>query len=156
MTLEKDSGSGRMIVESRRGEPCSRALSHAVPRSSSPKPSDDHLKLYLRTVSRREWHRNLMQNLTELPKTQRAWLVHRRGSPSQALRLTDEAPVPQQLPKGEVLVHIHACALNPLYVSFRHVFNCRLRTFILTQRMENDEARPDHSTLHPKTTRRRI
>ncbi|KAG8917446.1 hypothetical protein FRC02_003109, partial [Tulasnella sp. 418] len=51
--------------------------------------------------------------MTTLPLTQKAWIVHARGEPSQALRISDTVPV---LPpeEGEVLVRVHAGALNQL------------------------------------------
>ena len=49
----------------------------------------------------------------ELPKSRLAWRIIRRGQPETALRL-DDIPLPK-LGKGEVLVRIHAAALNPVY-----------------------------------------
>ncbi|KAG6874090.1 hypothetical protein C0995_006947 [Termitomyces sp. Mi166 len=52
--------------------------------------------------------------MTDLPKTQRAWIVERTGSPAKALSLRSDWPVPSQLKPGEVLVKVQAAALNPV------------------------------------------
>ena len=55
--------------------------------------------------------------MTDIPLTQRAWIVARRGTPAQALELRTDWPVPK-LGEGEVLVKVQAAALNPVYVFF--------------------------------------
>jgi len=50
--------------------------------------------------------------MVELPKSRLVWRIIRRGSPEVALRLED-IPLPQ-LKKDEVLVRVHAAALNPV------------------------------------------
>lgn len=69
----------------------------------------------------------------DIPKTQNAWLVVRRGTPSKAVVLKKDVAVPSKLDKGEVLVkvwdlclllhmtlkfsmQVHAAALNPVCV----------------------------------------
>ncbi|KAG6844721.1 hypothetical protein H0H87_004341 [Tephrocybe sp. NHM501043] len=49
-----------------------------------------------------------------LPKTQRAWIVERRGVPAKALTLRSDWPVPSILKPGDVLVRVQAAALNPV------------------------------------------
>ncbi|KIJ32415.1 hypothetical protein M422DRAFT_265744 [Sphaerobolus stellatus SS14] len=51
-----------------------------------------------------------------IPQTQRAWLVIKRGTPSKAVVLKKDFPVPKhaKLKKGEVIVKVHAGALNPV------------------------------------------
>ncbi|KAG8895884.1 hypothetical protein FRB99_000293 [Tulasnella sp. 403] len=49
-----------------------------------------------------------------IPTAQKAWVVVRRGSPSQSLVLADDIPVLSDLGAGEILVKIHAAGLNPL------------------------------------------
>ena len=51
-----------------------------------------------------------------IPPTQRSWRVVRRGEPSTALILDNEAPVPT-LKSGEVLVRVQAVSFNNVYVS---------------------------------------
>jgi NADPH:quinone reductase-like Zn-dependent oxidoreductase len=53
-----------------------------------------------------------------LPDQQRAWVNIGRGTPAQALVLKSDWPVPKNLRPGEVLVKVHAAALNPVWVSF--------------------------------------
>ena len=48
-----------------------------------------------------------------IPDKQTAWVVVRQGFPSKALSLKADWPVPKKLASGEVLVKIHAAALNP-------------------------------------------
>ncbi|TRM64734.1 hypothetical protein BD626DRAFT_567608 [Schizophyllum amplum] len=50
---------------------------------------------------------------SSIPATQRAWIIERRGTPDQVLRLHDDWPVPKPQP-GEVLVRVEAAALNPV------------------------------------------
>ncbi|KAF8061553.1 hypothetical protein FPV67DRAFT_1704135 [Lyophyllum atratum] len=52
--------------------------------------------------------------MSALPKTQRAWIVERRGPPSKALALRSDWEVPSKLKEGEVLVKVQAAALNPV------------------------------------------
>ena len=52
--------------------------------------------------------------MTTLPKHQRAWIIYRRGRPQTALALRDDWDVPSNLKHGEVLVKVHAAALNPM------------------------------------------
>jgi len=49
-----------------------------------------------------------------IPTKQRAWVVTKRGSPKDAVVLKEDYPVDSKLKKGEVLVKIHAAALNPI------------------------------------------
>ena len=49
-----------------------------------------------------------------IPTTQKAWLVVKKGGPDIALHLAGEAPVLYKLKSREVLVKLHAGALNPL------------------------------------------
>ncbi|KAF8507264.1 hypothetical protein JB92DRAFT_2735765 [Gautieria morchelliformis] len=49
-----------------------------------------------------------------IPTKQNAWLIVRRGSPGQSIVLKKDVSVPSQLGKGEVLVKVHAAALNPV------------------------------------------
>lgn len=53
-----------------------------------------------------------------LPKTQKAWLVVRKGHPSKALELKQDAPVPtaSDLSQGRAIIKVQAAALNPVYV----------------------------------------
>lgn len=48
----------------------------------------------------------------EIPTTQKAWRVTRKGTPAEVLTLTD-APNPTTLKKGEVFIKVQAAALNP-------------------------------------------
>ncbi|KIY51029.1 NAD(P)-binding protein [Fistulina hepatica ATCC 64428] len=52
--------------------------------------------------------------MTSIPRTQKAWIVERRGVPSKALTLKNDWPVPTKLDKDEVLVKVQAAALNPV------------------------------------------
>ncbi|PFH52444.1 hypothetical protein AMATHDRAFT_140283 [Amanita thiersii Skay4041] len=52
--------------------------------------------------------------MSDLPELQQAWLVIRRGSPSDALSFRTDWPVPTKLKPGEVLVKVQAAALNPV------------------------------------------
>lgn len=54
----------------------------------------------------------------QTPATQKAWRVVRRGRPEGALHLDHSAPVQsfEDLKQGEVLVKVHAAALNPVCV----------------------------------------
>lgn len=52
--------------------------------------------------------------MSEIPTTQRAWRIVRRGTPAEALVLDNNVPVPKNIPEGEVLVKIQAAALNPV------------------------------------------
>ena len=49
-----------------------------------------------------------------IPAVQKAWLVVRRGKPSQAVVLKEDYPVPSKLGPNEVLVRIQAAAYNPV------------------------------------------
>ena len=51
--------------------------------------------------------------MTTLPQHQRAWIIHSRGRPQTALVCRDDWDVPSNLKHGEVLVKVHAAALNP-------------------------------------------
>ncbi|KAF8504133.1 hypothetical protein BU17DRAFT_58327 [Hysterangium stoloniferum] len=55
-----------------------------------------------------------MSSSHEIPTTQRAWVVTKRGSPNEAVILREDFPVDSKLKKGEVLVKVHAAALNPV------------------------------------------
>jgi hypothetical protein len=66
----------------------------------------------------RRYHaRALKLLLAPLPSTQTAWCHLRRGTPAEALELVHDAPVPglDGLKDDEVLVKVHAAALNPVY-----------------------------------------
>lgn len=52
--------------------------------------------------------------MADIPSTQKAWIVERRGPPPKALVLHSDYPVPKSLKKDEVLVKIQAAALNPV------------------------------------------
>ena len=47
----------------------------------------------------------------DIPKTQNAWLVVRRGTPSKAVVLKKDVAVPSKLDKGEVLVKVWVLCL---------------------------------------------
>ena len=49
-----------------------------------------------------------------LPQSQKAWMIVRKGKPSEALVLEKAAEVPSKLAKGEVLIRVEAAALNPM------------------------------------------
>jgi len=51
---------------------------------------------------------------SDIPDTQRAWINVRRGIPAEALVDKKDWPVPKKLAPGEVLVKVHAAALNPV------------------------------------------
>ncbi|KAG1891335.1 chaperonin 10-like protein [Suillus subluteus] len=51
--------------------------------------------------------------IPNLPKTQRAWRAVKRGKPSESLAFQTDVAVPPLSP-GEVLVKVHAAALNPV------------------------------------------
>jgi NADPH:quinone reductase-like Zn-dependent oxidoreductase len=57
-----------------------------------------------------------MAEQNNVPTTQQAWFVVRKGHPSKALELKKDAPVPTTLEKGQALVKVQAAALNPVYV----------------------------------------
>ncbi|KAJ3530617.1 hypothetical protein NMY22_g8500 [Coprinellus aureogranulatus] len=49
-----------------------------------------------------------------IPATQNAWVSVRKGVPSRSLEFNTDWPVRRTLAPGEVLVKVHAAALNPL------------------------------------------
>lgn len=49
----------------------------------------------------------------DLPETQRAWRVVKRGKPSESLVFQTDVAIPPLSP-GEVLVKVQAAALNPV------------------------------------------
>ena len=51
-----------------------------------------------------------------VPAKQRTWRIVRKGEPSKALVLDDEAPIPT-LKSGEVLVRVQAVSFNNVSVS---------------------------------------
>ena len=54
--------------------------------------------------------------MSSIPKTQKAWIIVRKGDPSAALSLKEDYPVPTDLGSNDVLVKIEAAALNPVCV----------------------------------------
>ncbi|KAJ3503222.1 hypothetical protein NLJ89_g8531 [Agrocybe chaxingu] len=52
------------------------------------------------------------------PDIQRAWVNVRRGTPAEALVLKSDWPVSKKLAPGEVLLKVHAAALNPIGYKF--------------------------------------
>ncbi|KAJ6533043.1 hypothetical protein B0H19DRAFT_1187126 [Mycena capillaripes] len=48
-----------------------------------------------------------------MPTTYSAWVATKKGLPSTALQLKTNLPIPTKLPKGHVLLKVHAIALNP-------------------------------------------
>lgn len=52
--------------------------------------------------------------MSNIPNTQSAWLVEKKGIPSKVLALKHDVPVPKKLAEGEVLVKVQAAALNPV------------------------------------------
>jgi len=52
--------------------------------------------------------------MSAIPGTQRAWIIERRGTPANALKLRSDWEVPNKLEQGEVLVKVQAAALNPV------------------------------------------
>ena len=58
---------------------------------------------------------------TALPSVQTVWKIVRKGDPAKALVKEENAPVPNKIPEGCVLVKVQAASLNPVYVkgSFR-------------------------------------
>jgi len=56
--------------------------------------------------------------MAEIPDTQHAWTVVRRGTPTEALQLKADWPVPNKLEEGEVFVKVQAAALNPVCVRY--------------------------------------
>ncbi|KAF8508092.1 quinone oxidoreductase [Hysterangium stoloniferum] len=55
-----------------------------------------------------------MSSSSEIPTKQKAWVVVKRSSPKNAVVLKEDYPVNSKLEKGEVLVKVHAAALNPI------------------------------------------
>lgn len=53
-----------------------------------------------------------------IPDVQKAWVSVRKGSPARSLELRKDWPVKKPLAPGEVLVKVHAAALNPVFVFF--------------------------------------
>ncbi|KAI0689116.1 hypothetical protein BC835DRAFT_1407907 [Cytidiella melzeri] len=51
---------------------------------------------------------------TSPPQKQKAWLVVRKGLPKDAVVLNQQTDVPSKLAPGEVLIKVHAAALNPV------------------------------------------
>jgi hypothetical protein len=65
----------------------------------------------------------LMDPRPPLPSVQSVYKIVRRGDPDKALVRDDSAPVPTNIPKGQVLVKIQAVSLNPVcaLLSFSHI-----------------------------------
>lgn len=57
------------------------------------------------------------------PKTQKAWVIAKKGVPKDALVLRTDFPVPSKLKKGQVLVKVQAAALNPVHECRLHYFD---------------------------------
>ena len=53
---------------------------------------------------------------SQIPEKQKAWVVTGKGSVGSVLKFDENFPVPSKLAPGEVLVKVHAAALNPAYV----------------------------------------
>ena len=51
---------------------------------------------------------------TAIPDVQSAWVNVARGTPDKALAFKEDWPVSKNLSDGEVLVKVHAAALNPV------------------------------------------
>lgn len=51
---------------------------------------------------------------TTIPDVQSAWVNIARGTPDKALSFEQNWPVSKDLAEGEVLVKVHAAALNPV------------------------------------------
>jgi NADPH:quinone reductase-like Zn-dependent oxidoreductase len=62
-----------------------------------------------------------MEEGPTVPTQQRAWVNTKRGSPAEAIVLTNDWPVQKDLAPGEVLVSVSAAALNPVGYKFFRV-----------------------------------
>ncbi|EIN07538.1 NAD(P)-binding protein [Punctularia strigosozonata HHB-11173 SS5] len=60
----------------------------------------------------------------QLPQTQKAWRVVRRGAPQEALEFNQAAPVPSpsDLKPGEIILKVQAAALNPVGYKMMKLF----------------------------------
>ncbi|KAF7791263.1 hypothetical protein EIP86_002277 [Pleurotus ostreatoroseus] len=58
---------------------------------------------------------------SQIPEKQKAWVVTGKGPVTQVLKFDENFPVPAKLAPGEVLVKVHAAALNPAYVILHFV-----------------------------------
>lgn len=59
-----------------------------------------------------------------LPSVQTAYRIVRKGDPATALVRDDNAPVPTDIPKDNVLVKVQAVSLNPMcaFLSISNLF----------------------------------
>jgi len=69
-----------------------------------------------------------MSNEFNIPDEQRAWVNVARGVPSVALSNKKDWPVDKKLAQGELLIKVHAAALNPVYASLPISRSCHPNT----------------------------
>jgi len=55
-----------------------------------------------------------MDSRLPLPSVQTAYRIVRKGDPVKALVRDDNAPVPTNIPRGQVLIKVQAVSLNPV------------------------------------------
>jgi len=71
-----------------------------------------------------------MSNDFNIPDQQSAWVNVARGVPSVALSNKKDWPVDKKLAQGELLIKVHAAALNPVYASLPISRSCHLKTLL--------------------------
>lgn len=59
-----------------------------------------------------------MADKPTIPKTMRAWTVAKNGTPSEALVLKTDAPVPSPIKSANILIKVTHTALNPADLNF--------------------------------------